>query len=49
MTDARKSGCFLCNGPHQARDCSTKGKISAMVAAVSEDKEEGSPGRAATL
>ena len=25
------AGCFICNGPHQARDCPKKEKLSALV------------------
>ncbi|OIT21184.1 hypothetical protein A4A49_56427, partial [Nicotiana attenuata] len=27
------SGCFLCNGPHRARDCPNKAVLNAMTAA----------------
>lgn len=41
--DVRKSGCFLYNGPHRARDCPTKAKIGALVAAVDIGQEEEVP------
>ena len=31
-------GCFICNGPHQARDCPKREKLSALVTA--DDKED---------
>lgn len=49
MTGVKKSGCFLCNGPHRAKDYPTKGKINAIVAPPSEDKEEDTPADATIL
>lgn len=50
FADVAKSGCFLCKGPHRARDCPMKAKVSAMMA--SEDQEQGEEmpiARASTL
>ena len=30
--DPRTSGCFICNGPHRARECPKREKLSALVA-----------------
>ena len=35
-------GCFICNGPHKARDCLKKEKINALV--VETSREEASNG-----
>ena len=29
----RMAGCFICNGPHRARDCPKREKLSALVTA----------------
>jgi hypothetical protein len=34
-------GCFICNGPHRARDCPKKEKLNALVA---EESHEGAGG-----
>ena len=31
------SGCFICNGPHRARDCPKKEKINAFVSETSQE------------
>lgn len=31
-----KGGCYFCNVPQRARDCSSKGKLNALVAAASD-------------
>jgi hypothetical protein len=36
-------GCFICNGPHRARECPKKEKLNALVA---EDNNEGEDGGA---
>jgi hypothetical protein len=34
------SGCFICNGPHRAKDCSKKEKLNAMSTAGVEQKND---------
>ena len=34
----RSSGCFICNGPHKARDCPKREKLTALVSR--EDEED---------
>ena len=33
----RPSGCFICDGPHRARDCLKKEKLNALMAEDGED------------
>ena len=35
----RPSGCFICDGPHRARDCSKKEKLNALMAEDGEDNK----------
>ncbi|RVX03852.1 Transposon Tf2-2 polyprotein [Vitis vinifera] len=37
----RMMGCFICNGPHRAKDCPKREKLSALVTA--EDKGDSDP------
>lgn len=30
--DPKTSGCFFCDGPHLAENCTKKGKLNAVVA-----------------
>ncbi|PKI72750.1 hypothetical protein CRG98_006835 [Punica granatum] len=38
--DERMLKCFLCDGPHMARECPTKAKLAALVKADEEKEEE---------
>lgn len=38
-----KSGCFICEGPHRARDCPTKERLNAIVAEDQEDSDLDEP------
>ena len=33
----RPSGCYICDGPHRARDCPKKEKLNAIMAEDGED------------
>ena len=37
----KNTGCFLCNGPHFARDCPKKEKLSALIAQSENDDDVG--------
>ncbi|RVW30894.1 Transposon Tf2-12 polyprotein [Vitis vinifera] len=37
----RMTGCFICNGPHRAKDCPKREKLSALVTA--DDKGDSDP------
>lgn len=39
----KKSGCFLGNGPHRAKECPSKRKINALIAAVTEEADHEGP------
>ena len=43
------SGCFLCGGPHRAKQCPSRGKVNALVADADQDQEEEPLARASTL
>jgi len=36
----KKYSCFLCNGPHRAFECPTKGKLAALLQGEEEKQEE---------
>ena len=42
----RPSGCFICDGPHRARDCPKKEKLNALIAEDGEDSGIEVPTRA---
>ena len=45
----RLSGCFICDGPHRARDCPKKEKLNALMADDGEDSGAEVPTRANPL
>ena len=45
----RPSRCFICDGPHRARDCPKKEKLNALMAEDGEDSEAEVPTRANPL
>ena len=45
----RPSGCFICDGPHRARDCPKKEKLNALRAEDGEDSGAEAPTRANPL
>ena len=45
----RPSGCFICDGPHRARDCPKKEKLNALMAEDEEDSGVEVPTRANPL
>ena len=47
--EGKQFGCFICNGPHRARECPNKAKVNAMVQAENPVQEEVLPARASTL
>ena len=45
----RPSGCYICDGPHQARDCPRKEKFNAIIAKEGENRGLKVPMRANPL
>ena len=45
----RPSGCFICDGPHRARDCPKNEKLNALRAEDGEDSGAEAPTRASPL
>ena len=45
----RPSGCFICDGPHRARDCPKKEKLNALMVEDGEDSGAEVPTRANPL
>ena len=45
----KPSGCFICDGPHQARDCPRKEKLNATIAEDEENSGLEAPTRANPL
>ena len=45
----RPSGCYICDGPHQARDCPRKEKFNAIIAKEGENRGSKVPMRANPL
>ena len=45
----KPSGCFICDGPHQARDCPRKEKLHALIAEDGENSGSEAPMRANLL
>ena len=45
----RPSRCFICNGPHRARDCPRKEKLNALIAEDEENSGSKVPTRANPL
>ena len=45
----RPSGCYICDGPHRARDCLRKEKLNAIIAEEGENSGLEVPTRANPL
>jgi len=43
--DRKVAGCFICDGPHRAKDCPKRGKINAMVVTEDDDGDDGPSAR----
>ena len=41
----RLSGCFICDGPHQARDCPRKEKLDVIIIENGENSKTEAPTR----
>lgn len=44
-TNKSYAGCFICQGPHRARDCPKKEKLNALVTEEEETDSDGGPSR----
>ncbi|KAL5865808.1 hypothetical protein ACOSQ3_003322 [Xanthoceras sorbifolium] len=42
---SKTQGCFICNGPHRARDCPKKEKINALISQDVGDSDDAGPSR----
>ncbi|KAL5825619.1 hypothetical protein ACOSQ3_021682 [Xanthoceras sorbifolium] len=42
---SKMQGCFICNGPHRARDCPKKEKIYALISQDAGDSDDVGPSR----